>query len=38
MFSPPVKAKKTGNPLRCLGKTLLNREAGKKGETAIPTG
>ena len=32
MFSPPVKAKKPGNPLRRLEKTLLNRAAGKKGK------
>lgn len=31
MFSPPVKAKKQGNPLRRLEKTLLNRAAEKKG-------
>ena len=38
MFSPPVKAKKPGNPLRRLEKTLLNGVAGKKGKTAVPTG
>ena len=35
MFSPPVKAKKPGNPLRRLEKTLLNRAAGKKGKKRL---